>query len=250
MSNCNKCYSSLSATDTVIKCDSCKASFHTTCTKLTRAEVSCLRQKDKVVEYFCDKCKAENQSNKKLLSIILDLQNEIKSLKSEVSELQNKIDIKHHCVAERSDNLSLVEEVLRESHEREKRSKNIILFNVDEETQSILTVAKDIISHASDDVKTDNIKVYRVGKKIQNKNRPIKIELESATEAKSVLKNKAQIKEPYQHIKINNDQTFLQRKYLKQLREKLIDMNDNDNKRYGIKYVYGVPTIVESSESK
>lgn len=249
MSNCNKCCSSLSASDIVIKCDSCKASFHTTCTKLTRAEVSCLRQKDRVVEYFCEKCKIANQTNQKLFDIILDLQNEIKILKSEVNEFQNKINVKHQCPsAEQKDNLSLVEEVLRESTEREKRSKNIILFNVAEETQDILTVAKDIISHACSDVKTDNIKVYRVGKKVQDKNRPVKIELESATEAKNILKNKAQIREPYQHIKINNDQTFLQRKYLKQLREKLIDMNDNDNEKYGIKYIYGVPTIVELNQ--
>lgn len=140
----------------------------------------------------------------------------------------------------------LIEEVIQETIERQKRSKNIILYYNVNETENDLLVAKDIISQISN-VKTDHINVYRLGKKEQDKNRPIKIELESASDAKTILINKTSIIAPYENVKINNDLTIVQRQYLKDLGSKLNEMNAEDpTKKFKIKYVRGVPKIIEA----
>ncbi|CAH0552501.1 unnamed protein product [Brassicogethes aeneus] len=214
-------------------------------TLINRSEVLCIKQKDKVISYFCEDCKFEITQNSQLLTIILELQKEIKGLNSKVSELENKF-INVNAQKSVPDDCKFIENVILESQEREKRSKNVLLFNINEEDEDFEKIAKNVITGISNLVNTDNLKIYRIGKKTDGKKRPVKIEFKSAVDAKTILVNKTKVNEPYRNIKINNDLTFLQRKYLENLRSELENKNKSDsNVKYTIKYKNGLPTIVK-----
>ena len=120
---------------------------------------------------------------------IVDLQSELKDLKTEVSSLKSLLDEK---ITERSvnavDNSSINQNsdcnmIINEVLERQKREANVIMFNVTESQKISHTerVSEDTIlvkKHLElivPDINTNNIKMFRLGKLNTTTCRPIKI---------------------------------------------------------------------------
>lgn len=75
---------------------------------------------------------------------------------------------------------------------------------------------------------------FRLAKINKDKNRPIKVILQSDEDALTVLKNKSKIS--VEGIRVGNDMTKMQQEYFKN------ELNDNSKT---IKFVKGKPTIVK-----
>ncbi|KAJ3646788.1 hypothetical protein Zmor_024360 [Zophobas morio] len=121
-----------------INCNLCKIRFHGSCAGLSRSEISCIKSANRKLKFFCDECLDLKSWSKK----IVDLQSELKDLKTEVSSLKSLLDEK---ITERSvnavDNSSINQNsdcnmIINEVLERQKREANVIMFNVTESQKS------------------------------------------------------------------------------------------------------------------
>lgn len=119
---------------------------------------------------------------------------------------------------------------------------NLIFLNLDELEDGIrddLNLARDIISSIQTDV--PEIKVLRLGKKIQGRPRPLRVSLPAVHDVQKILKGKARYNGP---VKIFQDQTLKQRKHFKELQLQLRSMRDAGETNKTIRYKNGIPKIV------
>ncbi|KAJ3665923.1 hypothetical protein Zmor_001387 [Zophobas morio] len=119
---CSKCNKKCSETEGTV-CDLCHHPIHFNCGGITKAEKACLQNKNRRIQYFCDR------SN--LSSVIDGLKDEIASLKAEVKELKNIHSNKSNPEFGKNHQLSQ-DELLEEIEDRHNRSCNVILYNLKE----------------------------------------------------------------------------------------------------------------------
>lgn len=168
-----------------------------------------------------------------------------------LSEVEAKIkDLPHPTID--TTQTTAPEDILYELNERQRRSKNIIITNVPEPEASksdmrqaadknyIIDLMKKIIPDCPDPTTT-----IRLGKSIPNKSRPLKVCFLNDEPVKEILKNKH--KYNLDTIKIFSDQTPQQRTNLKKVKEELKNRTEKGMKNLSIKYIKGVPKIVENS---
>ncbi|KAJ8974976.1 hypothetical protein NQ317_013484 [Molorchus minor] len=163
------------------------------------------------------------------------LENEISTLKKEVENLKNQI--QQAATQTNVNNQSPIdntEEMITEMMDRQNRMKNVIMYNIKEATQESYAdrVKQDTetVHNILERMRIDknNTKLFRLGKPAVNKTRPIKLILNSASDAKLTLKNKHLLTE--QGIRVYNDQTKAQQKYFQKIKaelQELINLGDN-----------------------
>lgn len=181
--NCCICEILIKPSDTNIICDLCKLPLHTTCTGLSRAEIQCLTMKDRHIIFHCDNCAQKNKEINEIKLMLISLQEEIKQLKE--VQTANKI----------QPSAEYTEEVIGEIADRNRRARNIIMFNIKEVNATAIedrraedeNYVKNVISKISD-ISTTDIRVSRIGKKIEGKDRPIKITFKHEEDALLILK--------------------------------------------------------------
>lgn len=141
------------------------------------------------------------------------------------------------------------ESIMTEVRERELRRKNIIIVGIkepasaskDERSQSDMEQTLKIIKMAG--VNTSPEKLFRLGKYHPSKNRPLKVCFKSWETATSILRSKNDVN--CDNIKIFSDKTPQQQQFLKNLKDEIKCRFDNGDKNLTIKYIRGVPKIVE-----
>ncbi|KAK2575281.1 hypothetical protein KPH14_008133 [Odynerus spinipes] len=161
-----------------------------------------------------------------------------------------------------------VEDVISELADRDRRSRNIMIFNL-EETSSETSSATNSNAAAGDNfaanVALDKqlvdsilkqisptgevIKINhlsRVGSTQRGRPRPAKVVLDSRAEVMEVLKNTGRYKGP---ARITEDCTAKQRAYLRSLRTELNHLHETGDVHKTIRFVNGVPRIVNSAYS-
>lgn len=89
-----------------------------------------------------------------------------------------------------------------------------------------------------------HVRVARLGGRHTRGPRPLRVTLSSKQEAVSILKSKIKYKGP---VKIFQDQTPKQRKYLNNLKTKLKELHDSGVTNKTIRFFNGVPKIVDKS---
>lgn len=147
---------------------------------------------------------------------------------------------------------TVYEDLAAELHERALRSKNIVVVGIPEDTNSDVLKMKEqdkqkllnILHTISPDC-PQPIKIYRLGKQISGKSRPIKVCFESESTVKYLLRNKTKIKN--EKLRIYSDQTLQQKQYMSALREQLAIRTDKGETNLTIKYIKGVPKIITGS---
>lgn len=232
---CNKNLNS----DKELKCDNCKQPLHTTCSQLSRSEIQLLTAKDRRITYFCVNCEQQRTELKELKNLVLDL-------KKEIEELKNANSVVTKSAPE------LTETIISEINERNRRASNILVFNVKESSSQSreqrinhdIQQSSEIIKKIAPEVRTENIRVFRLGTVEGQKDRPLKIMLSSATDALAILKGKNRLGRD-SGIVIRSDQTPLQRDYLKGLQQTLEVRKKNGEQDLTIKYKNGVPEIMK-----
>lgn len=145
-----------------------------------------------------------------------------------------------------------VSDLIAEMEDRENRARNFIVTGLKEsdDPDSTTRIQHDqnlvnqiIVSAATDLNPSEVLKVVRLGKKSDGKNRLVKVVLKSKTSAIKMLKNRNKVPAPY---KIYNDQTPKQREDLRLLQEQLKRRQDAGETDLTIKYFKGSPKIIKT----
>lgn len=143
---------------------------------------------------------------------------------------------------------SSYEKVLNECHDRIMRRKNILIIGIPEPT--VENKNDRLVSDKKEVLKVINLlctdcpmpsKIFRIGKYLTGKNRPIKVCFESDQIAKNLLRNRGNIKT---EIKIFSDQTPSQQNCFKVLKEELRKRQQSGENNLVIKYIKGTPKII------
>ena len=244
------------AVDREIACDLCKKFVHTTCSGLTRNEISCLKTKERKIHYYCDVC----SEFKNQLATIHELKDTINKLRSEVEILKDKytqeLSTKEKHEVQQLD----VEKVIAEIQNRKHRENNLIIYNVVESKASTpkeknsndLTKINSVLSTLPNIENNSIIKIERLGKPTSNNNkpRPIKVHLRDKIDVYYILKNKKQLRIDGNPIRLTTDQTIMQRNYLSSIKQKLQQFKDDGDDSKTIKYISNIPTIINKSDNQ
>ncbi|CAL1672609.1 unnamed protein product [Lasius platythorax] len=177
-------------------------------------------------------------------SDMAEIKENIRNLSTRVDQLEDLIEN-----SQRVGSSELIEEeLIMELEERQKRSLNLIFFNLDEAEENTCTdeiLAGDIINRIIPG-DTPAISTWRLGKRQQGRARPLRVSLPSKDVALRILRNKFRYSGP---VKISQDQTVKQKKHFKDLQAQLKLLRDAGDKNKSIRYKNGVPRIVNSNTS-
>lgn len=163
-----------------------------------------------------------------------------------MSKIQNENSTKINLQAGKT-----IDDAVNELKNRSRRGKNIIITgipealnkNLAERRENDLNEAAKIIQSMSIDCPAPTNSI-RLGKYVANKNRNLKVFLDSVTTAKMILKSKNNSVGDY---KIFSDQTPTQRNVLNELRAELSQRQQNGETDLKIKYIKGTPKIINDS---
>lgn len=135
------------------------------------------------------------------------------------------------------------EDIIEELEDRERRAANLILYNLDEHVGSSVTDADRVRDVLKDILPNDTsiTKTFRLGKKQQNKSRPLRVSFPNKDVVVKILRGKSQYLGP---VKITQDRIPKQRKHFKDLQAQLRMLNDAGDINKTIRYRNGVPKII------
>lgn len=217
--------------------------------KPMRDDLSAMKYQINDIKSSTEKLLAEHRNMKIEIS---QLQKASSSTESKISSIETEIEkLKSTPAVQRESQILLNEKIINELQERERRSKNIIVVGLPESTNSDDSVRNigDInsVQKMFQDLLPENpkvIKAIRLGKDFAGKVRSLKVVLESPQEVKEIMKNKYKL--PV-NTRVYYDNT--EKNILKELSQELERRKNNGEKYIVIKYVRGVPKIVQSSKN-
>ena len=193
-------------------------------------------------------CKSEIKT---LKDVIKSNEEEIAELKNEVKQLKLKVEAPSVSQLPNYNSESL----LVECQERAERSKNLVVTGIPEENLTSLLARQDADkTKLSKITRTiypncpEPIKVFRLGKYDSKKTRPLKLCFSSQDTVKTILRNKDIVK--VDGVRIYSDQTPQQQKFISNLRNELKKRQVSGEENLKIKYVKGIPKIVNQEEPK
>lgn len=296
---CPVCVIQIIQSDKSIQCeDDCKRFFHQECAKLSNTDYSKYAnpRTNEFKKWICrrDDCMdVGKQPMNQILSQLSFLASKISDLTDKVdliTSLPSKVDNLITEVESLNGNLqsldlrvttneSKIEELERkilntktvhgapdteatiaEINERERRSRNVILYNLPESKNNTASVriehdsnliSKIIAKFCPSDSEA-SFKSYRIGRPLKDRSRPLKVIFKKSTVVMELCKNFSPSdlveQEPnLRDVGISRDRTPAERKYLQELRATLKEMTDSGEADLTIKFVNGVPKIVKSS---
>lgn len=146
------------------------------------------------------------------------------------------------------------ETMVAELRQREVRKKNIMLYGViepvgsnpNEKLDADVKIAKEIFDSS---ITFTSAKPIRLGSGSTKVCRPIKIKLEDESLVHTILRNVQKIRnnENFSSVNVSSDRTPSQINYYKFLKKDLANRTNSGEQNLSIKYVDGIPTIVEGS---
>lgn len=200
---------------------------------------------------------------------ISDLKNEISALREEFNSIEPRL----KATEERLDALegklgdgpnvtfssNYFEDILAETNDRANRARNIIVYNLPENTSADTKVRVDhdkklmvqlIQATTSDKIQIGDIKLVRVGKHLKNKNRPLKVIFRTDCDAQTFNKHfshEVAVNTDatlFANVSISRDRTLRERNYFKKLKSELELRTSSGERGLSIRYHNGIPTIV------
>lgn len=241
ISKCIICDRGLNSNDKEIHCDKCRSPIHTTCSGLSRAEANLTINNEKRRSTFhCDFCVNERKTITDLRELITDLKREIEELKQKAAtpSFENQPS-------------DLIEAVITEVNERNKRANNIIISNLQESDNSTeeerytadLSKVKSLICNDGVARQTDVLKCFRIGKAYGDRAHPIKVVLSSAEVSKTVTSKYRSTNGIY----VNRDLTKLQQEKAYNVRMEFKNRLSNGESNIKLRYFDGIPKMVEKN---
>lgn len=223
-------------------CDKCRRPQHALCAGLSRHEITALKSStaDKKVAFICTLCDRNSSDIASLCSMLDNLKKEFEDFK-----------LNHKCSSPETNNIvkdDIVEAAIQEIHERDNRAKNIILFNLCEaECQDDKSKVKELLTSLCPNILVPDFRVFRLGKQVTGKTRPLKIcfpSRELAAAAMIGFKKHPAPKIQNGDVKVSRDKTFMERNTLAKLHKELKLRQENGEEKLTIRYIRGTPMIV------
>lgn len=262
-------------------CDLCKRVMCKKCSEITSTEIRVLILSNRTIPYICRDCapkivnvfrladrvtllESEIAEVKSSLNMLSELANQLKSLKDDLkSDLHTALgDIRLEISAIKStpinpsandesqatlhQNQNLSNNVLTEMAERQKRSCNIMIFNLPEKGEHEDEAATDQLISNLVNCPLEIKKITRLGKKNKNGYRSLRVTLNSAEDVHKILRHKKNL-DRSQKIFINSDLTIQQREILNQLKNEIKTRHRNGEQNLTIKHVNGEPRIISKN---
>lgn len=184
------------------------------------------------------------------LSLIDKLVAENTLLKERVTKLEQKID--KMGINSRGSEISEMDSIANEIDERNRRKRNIIVCNVEENSHSKLddVIREDksrictLLGTIDPSVTASDLKCFRLGRRNNNKPRPIKVILKHENQVIEIMKNRFKLSAP---IRVYRDQTVIQRNKYMKLKDELKIRGQNGEKDLIIKFIKGIPRIINTN---
>lgn len=179
------------------------------------------------------------------LRIAEDIRNEMLLLKTDITLLDQRMNILESKV--QNSTVNLTEMICQEIDNRNKCSKNIIVYNFKTHENKDVDLAE--FNNVLHDIVTCQPAVHavRFGKSINGRPRPMKLFFNSGRDVIDILKHKTDFAR--RDISIKSDLTREQRSHLKLLQLELKKRISDGETNLTIKYVNNVPKIVNKSEN-
>jgi len=179
--------------------------------------------------------------------------NLVTNLEARISSIESKVEAASPGLS----NMSLCpESVIEEISERNRRSRNVILYKIAESNSPNVEVKKshdkskvecilDALEVAADEYAT----FFRIGKKTTKGPRPIKLIMKSNESAVNILKRFSleklvHLDQTLSEVAISNDKTPQERNHLSSLRDELARRSEAGENDLTIRYINGIPKIV------
>ncbi|KAL0859560.1 hypothetical protein ABMA27_010702 [Loxostege sticticalis] len=194
-----------------------------------------------VTENFTEQLKEVNDDIKNIKLNNTTTQEKICHLEKEISHLKTKVN---------SDNLMAkspllkCENLIQELKDRSDREKNIIITGIPEKTDKHFNVRR---IHDIEEFTKLATSVIVDCKYVPGKNRPLKISFNKNDTPKLLLQNRAKFPDT---VNIYSDQTPTQKQYLQSVKEELKKRLDEGEKDLIIKYIKGIPSIIETKPNQ
>lgn len=182
---------------------------------------------------------------------ILTVENKVNNLEAQVSTLNS-------TQGQLNSN-----SIIAELRERNYRAKNVMLYNLAESNSSNeeskrqhdLDLVKKLLQNIQPNIKLDKIKTIRVGKNRPNKPRPLKLVLESDSDAIDVLREfsaeaVALIDQRFSSLRISRDRTPEEISSYQALKAELDSRTNNGEEGLKIAFRRGIPKIVKISKNE
>ena len=142
------------------------------------------------------------------------------------TKIEESIDSKVDGLATNQDKGEICTNILKEIKERESRANKLIIHGMKESESEVAQTRdeedKEQVQRimAEIDINETNIKIRRLGKKEQGKNRPVQLTVKDAETKSKIIGNAKKLKNSasYKEIGISHDLTKLQREEIKNLR--------------------------------
>lgn len=227
-----------------ISCFVCKKYFKHSCVELNLNDIKSIKNK-KGVTWSCANCTTIYDTVSVLKETITMLQGEIMELRDAIKN-SNKSEKNELCM----------EEIISEIADRDRRKRNVVVFNVkeSESKESAVVNNKRVIDEIFNQIGMhqviDNLKYNRLGKYDNSRRspRPMRITLSSENQVHEVLRNARKLLESdnLKHIRISTDKTRRQIEYYNSLKTLLDQRIKSGEKDLRIKYVQGIPQIVST----
>lgn len=277
--SCAVCNSSIKFTEQYLICIKCKNSIHYLCTSLSFAQLEKIDQKN----WLCSICDSPGNvvnginildmlyqirvEQKSLKERTIASEKETKKTKEKVNDLMEQFEISirangilNNKIAEYEDKIKKLEsrdmeasesELITEMLDRQKRAKNILIFNL---TNTSHTNDNNIVQNILSAMGLDTVpvKIKRFSGNGSDTERPVKVVFPEETDVYSVLKRKKKLHDHpiYKLIRISPDKTVRQREYYKELLEKVNERKSNGEQDIFIRYEKGNPVIIEGTQNK
>lgn len=219
-----------------ISCHTCHDIYFHQCIDMGSADLRFIKSK-KGLTWSCESCSLMGDSISDLKSVIVALQREVAGLKAVQSNSSS------------SENVDF-EDIVNEVSDRQYRKNNLIIFGIPDNSSNAKDVIKEIFSEMRCDLEED-ITPVRLGKPDSSRKlpRPIKLRFKShETVFKLLFKSKLlRSSEKFKNIRMSSDKTPRQQELYRKIKQELNARIANGETNIQIKYVNGIPRIVNSA---
>lgn len=295
--SCPICVKKVLDSEEGVQCDEiCQRWFHRECLKMSKSEYQHISNSNDV-KWYCTRTDCFNLTSQpqnqlldqlkiltnqisdltgkvnsltslpsKLDSLINDVDNVNKNLLSldkRVSENESRIKVLEEQMAcsNTSQSVNDPEATIAEIHDRARRSKNVMMFNLNESLDKNLNSKKEhdrklvnnLIQAFAPNIRLESIRLFRVGKG-SNNTRPLKLIFVNESDAINFITgfstdSAAKLDQCYENVKVSRDRTPRELDHLKSLRKELDRRTMGGEKDLRIRYLSGVPQIVKNQKN-
>lgn len=230
----------------LIQCCVCRNMFNNACIGISTSETRLINGK-KSLSWTCSNCHKVGNDINALKATIISLQEEVRQIKS-------------NSQPRALESNKFIEEIISEVSERQRRKRNILIFNVkeerhrphDEQNVADKNNIHKIVQLLVPSTKLNICNVFRLGmpNSSNTRPRPIKLCLTNEEDALKLLKKSQALKETneFKEVFLTSDKTPREIEFYKSIKSEFLDRKNNGEDDIKIKYVDNVPKIVKIAD--